>query len=192
MKELMQRSDMPMLAHTALWFALIAASGALAWMSWGSWWGIPAFFVYGTLVTGSSDPRWHECGHRTAFKTTWLNDSVYQFACYFLYREPDIWRWSHTRHHTDTIIVGRDPEIITPRPPDYLGLFLTIFNLKGGLITIRQVFMHAFGKLNDHEKDFVPESEWQRVIVTARVWMRFGRRSSPGRSPPGRCCRSCC
>jgi fatty acid desaturase len=26
-------------------------------------------------------------------------------------REPTVWRWSHTRHHTDTIIVGRDREI---------------------------------------------------------------------------------
>jgi len=26
-------------------------------------------------------------------------------------RESTPWRWSHTRHHSDTIIVGRDPEI---------------------------------------------------------------------------------
>ena len=31
-------------------------------------------------------------------------------------RDPTAWRWSHTRHHTDTLIVGRDPEIAAMRP----------------------------------------------------------------------------
>lgn len=171
MKELMRRSDTPALQWTVLWFALIFATGTLAVLTWGSWWGFLTFFLYGTIVTGSADSRWHECGHRTAFKTTWINDVVYQFACFFLYREPTYWRWSHARHHTDTIIVGRDPEIITPRPPDIPGLFMTIFNLKGGILTIRSVFLHAFGKISDHEKDFIPESEWPKLVWTARIWI---------------------
>ncbi len=32
------------------------------------------------------------------------------------FRPPTLWRWSHVRHHTDTIVVGRDPEIVFPRP----------------------------------------------------------------------------
>jgi fatty acid desaturase len=171
MKELMQRSDHPALERAILWFALILGTGALAVWSWGSWWGIPAFFLYGTIVTGAADSRWHECGHRTAFKTQWMNDWIYQFACFFLYREPTVWRWSHARHHTDTIIVGRDPEIITPRPPDILGLILTIFNLKGGLLTIRNVFLHAVGRISDEEKDYIPESEWPKLVITARIWI---------------------
>ena len=35
-----------------------------------------------------------------------------------LMRNPVTWRWSHARHHTDTIIVGRDAEIAVMRPPD--------------------------------------------------------------------------
>ncbi|MEZ5666525.1 MAG: fatty acid desaturase family protein [Alphaproteobacteria bacterium] len=171
MKELMQRSDWPGLWWQGLWFALVFAAGALVVWSWGTWWLLLTLPVYGTLITGSADSRWHECGHRTCFKTNWLNDVVYQFACFFLYREPDVWRWSHVRHHTDTIIVGRDPEIITPRPPDFLGLVLTIFNLKGGTQTIMRVFAHAAGKVSDHERDFIPESDWNRMFWTARVWI---------------------
>ena len=172
MKELMQRKDSPALERAILWFVLILASGTLAALTYGSWWGFLTFFVYGFIVTGAADSRWHECGHRTAFKTQWLNDAIYQFACFFLYREPTIWRWSHARHHTDTIIVGRDPEIITPRPPDFLGLFLAMFNLKGGLITIGHVFRHAItGTLTDQEKDYVPQSEWWRVVWAARAWI---------------------
>ena len=54
-------------------------------------------------------------------------------------REPEIWRWSYTRHHTDTIIVGRDPEIITPRPPDVVSLILNVFALKNAVL-----FLAAF------------------------------------------------
>ena len=55
--------------------------------------------------------RWHECGHGTAFRTPWMNDVVYQIASFMVMRNPVTWRWSHARHHTDTIIVGRDAEI---------------------------------------------------------------------------------
>ena len=171
MKALMQRSDFPALWHVLLWFALIVVFGGLALLSWGTWWGVPAFIAYATILTGSSDPRWHECGHGTAFKTQWINNVVYNFASFWLLREPTVWRWSHARHHTDTIIVGRDPEIITPRPPDFLSLFLTLFNLTGGRKTIGHVFIHAAGKKTFPESDFVPESEWPRLFLAARAWI---------------------
>ena len=37
----------------------------------------------------------------------------------YMVRNPVEWRWSHARHHTDTIIVGRDPEIVAMRPPGH-------------------------------------------------------------------------
>ncbi len=171
MKKFMQRSDFPALWHLLLWFALIIFFGVLAFLSWGTWWAVPAFIAYSTILTGSSDPRWHECGHGTAFKTQWINIAVYHFACFWLLREPTVWRWSHTRHHTDTIIVGRDPEIITPRPPDFFRLFLTAFNLTGGLKTVGRVFIHAQGKKTFPEEDFVPEEEWPKLFLAARIWL---------------------
>ena len=77
--------------------------------------------AYGVLYGSAGDSRWHECGHGTAFKTRWMNDAVYQIACFMIMREPEIWRWSHTRHHTDTIIVGRDPEIARDAAAGDLG-----------------------------------------------------------------------
>jgi len=68
------------------------------------------------LYGSSSDSRWHECGHGTAFRTGWMNEVVYQIARFMLMRNPVTWRWSHSRHHTDTIIVGRDVEIAVMRP----------------------------------------------------------------------------
>ena len=37
-------------------------------------------------------------------------------------RNSATWRWSHARHHTDTYIVGRDPEIAVMRPPELAKL----------------------------------------------------------------------
>ena len=39
-----------------------------------------------------------------------------------IFREPETWRWRHARHHSDTIIVGRDAEIEAFK--FYLGHFL--------------------------------------------------------------------
>ena len=113
----MQRSDGPAIRDTIIWLAAFAVFGAGGYVFWGTWWAVPFFICYGVLYGSSTDSRWHECGHGTAFKTRWMNDAVYQLACFMIMREPTIWRWSHTRHHTDTIIVGRDPEIAAMRPP---------------------------------------------------------------------------
>ncbi len=171
MKELMRRSDGPAIRDTALWFACLALFGGLGCALWGTWWAVPAFAVYGALYGSSSDSRWHECGHGTAFKTRWMNDAVYQIACFMILREPTPWRWSHARHHTDTIIVGRDPEIAVPRPPDLLGLILSLAALRSGPREFRKVFLHATGRLDPAESTYIPAMELPKVFRTARVWL---------------------
>ena len=135
----MRRKDGPAIRDTLLWFTLLGLTGWLGWHFWGTWWCLPAFIVYGVLYCSCSDSRWHECGHRTAFKTTWMNDVIYELASFMVLREPTPWRWSHTRHHTDTIIVGRDPEISVPRPPDVLGILLSFFSVKSGPKEYRKI-----------------------------------------------------
>jgi len=171
LKALMRRDDQPAIRDTLIWFAAFIVSGGLGYVFWGSWAAVPFFLIYGVLYGSSSDSRWHECGHGTAFKTQWMNEAVYQIACFMIMREPTIWRWSHTRHHTDTIIVGRDPEIITPRPPDVLALLLNIFALKNTANFFRKLFLHATGRLNDEEVTFVPEGERWKVYRTARIYL---------------------
>ena len=116
----MQRSDGPAIRDTILWIALHVVSAAGGIYFWGTWWCVPFFLVYGVLYGSACDSRWHECGHGTAFKTRWMNDVVYQIASFMVMRNPVTWRWSHARHHTDTIIVGRDAEIAVMRPPALL------------------------------------------------------------------------
>jgi Na+-transporting NADH:ubiquinone oxidoreductase subunit F len=122
LRRLLERRDGPAIRDTAIWLALLAATGWAGFVFWGTWWAVPAFLAYGVLYASTSDSRWHESSHGTAFKTDWMNNALYEFASFLVMRESTIWRWSHTRHHSDTIIVGRDPEIAVPRPARHEGL----------------------------------------------------------------------
>ncbi|MCP8894074.1 fatty acid desaturase family protein [Shinella daejeonensis] len=171
MKALMQRADGPAIRDTVIWLGAMVVSGGLGVWLWGSWWAVPFFLVYGVLYGSASDSRWHECGHGTAFRTMWMNNVVYQIACFMIMRNPVTWRWSHTRHHTDTVIVGRDPEIAVMRPPDLARLALNFFGILDAWYAMVDMLRNAAGVMSAAEKTFVPESEWPKAIRIARVWL---------------------
>jgi fatty acid desaturase len=122
------------------------------------------------LYGSASDSRWHECGHGTAFKTGWMNRAVYQIACFMIMRNPTVWRWSHARHHSDTIIVGRDVEIAVMRPPDLLRVVLNFFGIIDAWYSLADMLRYAVGNLNAAEQSFIPKAEQPRVFGVARVW----------------------
>lgn len=84
MKALMQRSDGAAIRDTAIWIGSMLVLAGLGIYFWGSWLCVPFFLAYGVLYGSASDSRWHECGHGTAFKTRWMNDVVYQIACFMI------------------------------------------------------------------------------------------------------------
>ncbi len=169
LRELMERTNGRAGVDALIWVVLIVVAAVIAWNVRATWWAIPAFLVYGGLVGGSSDARWHECGHGTAFRTAWLNDLVYYPASFMIAREPTYWRWSHFRHHTDTIVVGRDPEIIFPRPPSYGGVALAFSNIVGGPKLMAGTVRHALLGVDAVVTEIVPEREWSKVVREARV-----------------------
>jgi fatty acid desaturase len=171
LKALMRRKDGPAIRDTLIWSAALIATGGLGWTFWGDWWAVPFFAVYGVLYGSAADSRWHECSHGTAFRTRWLNDAVYGIASFMMLREPTVWRWSHARHHTDTLIVGRDPEILASRPPDFTALLLNLFALKSGVLTLDRLARHATGRLTADEATFIPPTEHRKVFWTARAWI---------------------
>ena len=168
-KVLMKRSDGRAIRDTVIWVAAFVVSGALGYALWGTWWAVPAFLAYGVLYGSSTDSRWHECGHLTAFKTKWMNDAIYQVASFMILREPTVWRRSHQRHHADTIIVGRDPELPAPRPPNLWVIALSFVGLPQLKVYIKRVAMHAAGRISPEEKTFIPEYDFARVYWEARA-----------------------
>src|SRR5690606_20714318 len=79
------------------------------------------------------------------------------------------WRWSHARHHTDTIIVGRDPEIAVMRPPQLPKVALNFFGIIDVWYGSIALLRNAAGLVSPAEKPFIPESEWPKVVRVARV-----------------------
>jgi len=171
LKELMKRKDGPAIRDTFIWFGSLIASGIIAYYSSGTWWAIAAFLLYGVLYATPADSRWHECGHGTAFKTSWMNEVIYQIASFMVLRSATPWRWSHTRHHTDTIIVGRDPEIVAERPPVWKIIFMEVVHLYGGPKELKRFLMHFFGKLDKEEEQYIPASEYRKTFWEARVYL---------------------
>jgi fatty acid desaturase len=171
MKDLMQRRDGPAIRDTLLWIALLILSGAGGVLTWGTWWAVPFFAVYGVLYGSACDSRWHECGHGTAFKTAWMNDAVYLIASFMVMRNPVSWRWSHARHHTDTIIVGRDPEIGHFRPPQLLLTALHFIGIPDVFVHFRILLRNAAGTITADEADYLPAAERPKAAFWARAFV---------------------
>ena len=171
LKELMKRRDGPPLRDTILWFALLAVTGYAGYLSWGTWWAVPAFAVYGIVYMTPAASRWHEFSHGTAFKTPWMNEVMYQICSFMIGVQATYYRWSHARHHSNTIIVGVDPEIIAPRPPSWRNLILGLFRLNRLYKFFEGYVKHSFGRLSAEEEEFIPESERRKLGWEARAYL---------------------
>ncbi len=171
LKELLVRRNGPAIRDTILWFSLIIGSGYLVYFFWGTWWFIPPFIMYSALYASTSDSRWHESLHGTVFKTDWMNNILYEIASFMILRQSTVWRWSHTRHHSDTIIRGRDAEIAVPRPPNIGGFILKFFGIKSAIAEFKKMFIHASGRIHPEVASYLPVSEYKKVFWKARLYL---------------------
>lgn len=171
MKALMQRSDQPAIRDTILLLGAMIVLVGFGIALWPSWWSAPFWLAYGVLYGSAMDSRWHECSHGTAFKTRWMNDWLYNLASFCMIRNPHTWRWSHTRHHTDTIIVGRDPEIVLMRPPALARVIANFFGIVDAWNGWARMLYNATGRIHPEEATWVPEAEQHKVIRVARLWV---------------------
>lgn len=170
MKGLMQRSDAPAIRDTILYYGLMIVFAGIGIWLWPSGWSAPFWLAYGVLYGSASDSRWHECGHGTAFRTPWMNTVVYEIASFMIMRNSATWRWSHARHHTDTYIVGRDPEIAVMRPPVLFRAFLSFFGIPEVIDFFPRMIRNAVSGPTADERTFVPESQWGKVRRVAQVY----------------------
>jgi fatty acid desaturase len=82
-----------------------------------------------------------------------------------------MFRWSHTRHHSDTIIIGRDREFTAQRPPNWVQ-FLSNFLKLGAIIQFFPGLIRtSMGRLTKEEEVFIPQSERNKLFWEARVWL---------------------
>ena len=74
-------------------------------------------------------------------------------------RDPTASRWSHTRHHTDTLVLGRDPEIQAMRPARLARILGNLFGLFDVPMAFKAMALHVVGRLTADERDYMPETE---------------------------------
>jgi len=146
-RALSHRSDMQGTMRTAGHFALMGATGALIWLAQPNYlWMIPAMLLHGFTIVTMFAPM-HECVHKTAFKTPWVNEIVGWIAgalcCYnFTY-----YRRYHTWHHRYTQDVERDPELSDPKPESLLDYFFHLSGLPFWFNKPLELLDLAFGSL---------------------------------------------
>lgn len=168
LKALMKRNNSRAFLSHGLWLCLLAVSGYLSVATFGTYWCILTFFVYGTLFA-TCNARWHESLHGTPFKTPVLNDIMFFIAATMEQRDIVFTRWSHITHHSYTIITEIDLEISSPRPVRLWKLLVDFINLKTGPFLVAALILHSLGIPLKKAKRVVPESEFQKMFWAARA-----------------------
>ena len=178
LKNLSKRSDFEGWKHIIIFFASLSFLGIFSSYFWGTWWFILFYIAYCTLW-GGADAIWHECNHRTAFKTRKLNNFFYYIASFMNNFEAIRWRWSHSLHHSYTASVDpHDFEVdvsIFWRPKSMLN-FLVIFVPGIGLLNLhkslhKEILFHAFGFQTKVMKECIPEDQKPKCILISRIYV---------------------
>ena len=178
-KKLCKKSDWQGFKHMFIYFSALFISGYLAYLTWGTWWCVLFFFIYGN-IWGCSDALWHETGHRTAFKSKFWNDFFYYIAGFMDNFEPVRWRYSHFHHHSYTIF--NDPydfEILVKKPTDLIWFFSLFVPFSSFLYLHNslhwETIKHACGVTTDVMKVCIPEKERNKCRWSARshvfIWV---------------------
>ena len=164
---LKRRSDSAGLLRLGGHLGVIVLSGWLYGAFSTRWFvAIPAFVVYGfSLVTMFA--ALHECVHRTAFKSVWLNDAVGWVAGLLSFYNSTYYRRYHGVHHRFTQLPGKDPELDDPRPGTAGEYLLEILGVPWWTGRLRTHFAVALGRVKSFP--FIPTGARAAVIRSGRL-----------------------
>ena len=175
LKKLSKRSDWPAWTHMLIYFPSIIFFGYLTFLFWGTWWVIIPYLIYATIYA-AADAIWHECGHRTAFRSRKFNDFFYHIACFMNNFEPIRWRWSHSLHHSYTASIDpHDFEIEGSIFKQWTLISFILNFIPGiGLLKIheslqKETLMHALGFLTPVMRDCIPFDQQKKCRLYSRI-----------------------
>lgn len=177
LKALSKRSDFEGWKHIIIFFSALSSLGLLSVYFWNTWFFIIFYLAYCT-VWGGADAIWHECGHRTAFKTRKINDFFYNIASFMNNFEPVRWRWSHSLHHSYTASLDpHDYEVDGSIFAKHTLLSFLIGFFPGiNLLTLHkslhlEIFKHALGIQTKVMIDCIPEDQRSKCINSSRIFV---------------------
>ena len=183
LKELSKRSDTKGLLNIMIYLIALLISGYFCILTWGTWWALLSFFVYGNIFYSKAISIQHETNHETFFKSRWLNKLFYHITSLIGGFEQVRWKWSHFHHHSYTIFTSEekyDYENNAPRPTEPVR-FLISFLPFGPLLNIQkirhfthfEIIKHSLGVVTPVVKITVPKEEITRVINSSRLYVLF-------------------
>ena len=179
LRKLCEKSDWQGFKHMIIYFSSLFIAGYLAYITWGTWWCVVFFLIYGN-IWGCADALWHETGHRTAFKSKFWNDFFYFIASFMDNFEPIRWRHSHHHHHTHTIFTDSlDFEIHVQKPTDVVMFFSWFVPFSGFVFFTKslhwETLKHALGITTEVMKVCIPEKQRSKCRWSARshvfIWV---------------------
>ena len=176
--KLLERSNYEGWRHIIIYFVTLIFLGYFCYVFWLTWIFLPIYLIYCTWW-GGADAIWHECGHRTAFKSRKLNDFFYHIGSFMNSFEAVRFKWSHSIHHNYTgSIDPHDFEVdgsIFWKPKKLLNFFI-IFIPGIGLLNLnksiqKEILQHALGIKTKVMKECIPDHKKQSCIFISRIYV---------------------
>ena len=162
---LFERSDRAGLARLVLHLAILGLTAALVSSAEQVWLLVLAMTVHGVALVFLFSAL-HECIHRTAFASRWLNDAVAAGSGFLLLLPKEYFRCFHLAHHRHTQDPTRDPELMAKKPRTRAGYLLHLSGLPYWRERVCTLLRHASGKVGE---GFIEPGRRAAVIREARL-----------------------
>jgi fatty acid desaturase len=78
---------------------------------------------------------------------------------------------SHDTHHQHTILTDKDPEIVTPTPPNIRALILNLFMVERAIKGLTELSVHALNRLTAKDRQSGRSCLPDGALVKARLWV---------------------
>ena len=165
LRSLSIRSDVQGYLRFGAHFGCMALTGLLIWLASPNWYlMIPAMVLHGfTLVTMFA--AMHECVHKTAFATPFLNEIFGWVAGLLSFYNFTYYRYYHTWHHRYTQDPELDPELMSPKPRNVWEYLVEISAITFWLYRPLMFFRLATGQTQKYQ--FIPENARRKIAISA-------------------------
>ncbi|MGB1395026.1 MAG: fatty acid desaturase [Candidatus Puniceispirillaceae bacterium] len=171
LRQLTQREDRRPMRDMSIWLGLMAFFAYVTNYLWGSWWAALPLYAYAVLYSTGSQSREHETGHGTAFKTKKYNQFFFEITSFMVLRETFLRIKSHDIHHQHTILTDKDPEIVTPVPPNFRALLLNLFMVERAIRGMTELTTHSLNRLTAKDRQSGRVALPDGAVAKARLWI---------------------
>ena len=171
LRQLTQREDRRPMRDMSIWLGLMVFFACVTIYLWGSWWATLPLYAYAVLYSTGSQSREHETGHGTAFKTKAYNQFFFELASFMVLRESFLRVKSHDIHHQHTILTDKDPEIVTPVPPNFRALLLNLFMVERAIRGMTELTTHSLNRLTAKDRQSGRVALPDGAVAKARLWI---------------------